>query len=93
MVSYFFGAAAVVGSFFGGFCGIDLGLLCLELDLLLHLASVADEFLCGRKFTEAVSNHVLGDQYFYMLSAIVDAESESNHFRRNLAERRDHVFI
>ena len=70
--------------FLGGLgCG-DLGLLGLELDLLLHLASMAEELARRRKFTEAVPNHVLGDQYVYMYPSVVNAERESEHFRRNL---------
>lgn len=44
----------------GGFGGIHLGFFGLELYLLLHLASMPQEFLCGRKFAEAVSDHILG---------------------------------
>ena len=49
---------------------------------------MADELPGKRKFTEAVSNHVLGDEYLYVLSAVVNPEGEPDHLRSNLAGPR-----
>ena len=49
---------------------------------------MADELSRKRKLTEAVSNNVLGDEYFYMILAVVDPEGESHHLGGNLARPR-----
>ena len=76
------------GGGLGGLGGSDLGLFGLHFDLLLHLASVAQEFAGGRKFTEAVSNHILGDQNVQMYPAVIYPKSKSHHFRRDLRTTR-----
>lgn len=48
-------------SSFGGLGGVDFGLFLGCFLLLLHLSSMAKEFLGRRKLTEAVSYHFLGD--------------------------------
>jgi hypothetical protein len=50
------------------------------------------ELLGGRKFAQAMPDHVLAHQYLYMLHAVVDAKFKANHFRSDL-ERRAHVLI
>lgn len=77
----FLGAGRGRSGFLGGFGGGQLGFLGLGLYLLLHFTAMPNELAGWRKFTEAVSNHILGYENFIMNSAIVNTKSKTDHLR------------